>query len=159
MEKYLFNEIENFDEWWGILGDPIKVEQKFQELFLQAQYLNNKSISIQLLSQIALAQALQKKFDAAHNTLDTAKLLLPHDDKVAHVRILLERGRVFQQAGNIANALSFFQQAFEPGIKNNICDKYTIDAAHMIAIVVEKPEEKILWNCRAIDMAMHTKDL
>lgn len=144
--------LKNIDEYWGLLGDPVKVEQKFRDLLPQAECLKNKSIYLQLLSQIALAQALQKQFDAAHKTLDVAEALLTPDYDLAHVRILLERGRVFHQAGNLVEALIFFKKAFEHGLRC-ACDKYTIDAAHMIAIVVEKAEEKIAWNQRAIDMA------
>ncbi len=156
--------LEKFDDAWG-LGDPVIIEKKFYELLPQAESLKDKSIYLQILSQIALTQALQKKFNEAHKTLNDAEALLTPEEEysknnpydLARVRILLERGRVFQQAGNIVEARAYFEKSFEFSKKHKF-DFHTINAAHMIAIVAEKPEEKIEWNQRAIEMATSTKD-
>ncbi len=71
-------------------------------------------------------------------------MLTPEYD-LARVRILLERGRVFQQSENISQASSYFQQAFELGTKHGF-EYQAINAAHMIAIVVDNVEDKITWN-------------
>lgn len=155
-KKNVDTKLENFDELWG-LGDPVVVEEKLRELLPQAESLKDKSLYIQILSQIALAQALQQKIDDAHKTLDEAEMLLTPEYELAKVRILLERGRVFQQAGKVPEALDFFKKSFELSEKNKF-DYYTINAAHMIAIVVDKTEEKIKWNQLAIHMSEKTKD-
>lgn len=148
--------LENFDDAWS-LGDPIKIEKRFYELLPQAESLEDKSIYLQLLSQIALVKALQKKFEEAHKVLDKAESLLTPKYNLAQVRILLERGRVFQQAGNIPEARGYFEQSFELSAKNKF-DFHTINAAHMLAIVSEKTEDKIKWNQLAIDMAVNSKE-
>lgn len=148
--------LENFDDAWG-LGDPIAIENKFQELLSEAESLPDKSIYLQILSQLALAQAIQKKFDEAHKTLDKAEVLLTPEYDLAHARILLERGRTFQQAGKIAEARNYYEQSYELSKKNNL-DFHTINAAHMLAIIAEKPENKIEWNQRSLDLALKTKD-
>lgn len=148
--------LENFDEAWS-LGDPSMIEKKFQELLPQAQQLKDKSIYLQILSQMALAQSLQKKFDEAHQNLDKAESLLTSEYELARVRILLERGRVFQQAESIPHARDYFEQSFELS-KQHGFDTHTINAAHMIAIVVKNPQEKIRWNQLAIHLATSTKD-
>ncbi len=148
--------LESFDELWGF-GDPVVIEKKFYEILPQAESLEDKSIYLQILSQIALAQALQKKFDEAHNTLDEAEALLTSEYYLARVRILLERGRVLQQAGKISEAREYFEQSFALSALYKL-DYHTINAAHMIAIVAEKTEEKIVWNQRALDLAACTKD-
>ena len=155
--------LENFDDLWG-LGNPIVIEKKFRELLPQAMALKDKSIYLQLLSQIALTQALQKKFDDAHGTLNDAEKILTAEHDLARVRILLERGRVFHQAGmvlqqdeEITQAKVLFEQAYELGAKHQF-DFHTINAAHMVAIVSEKVEQKIEWNEIAIKLAEKTKD-
>ena len=149
--------IENFDDAWGQLGDPVLVEQRFVELLLQTFALENKSIYLQMLSQLALAQACQKKFDQAHATLDQAESLLSPGYELAHARILCERGRTFQQAGDIVQARIYFEKSYELSVQHNF-DKQTINAAHMIAIVGQNAAEKIAWNCKALDLAMSRDD-
>lgn len=149
-------QLDNFDDIWS-LGDPVLIENKFYELLPQAESLKNKSIYLQMLSQIALVQAMQQKFDAAHKTLDTAEALLTPEYELARARILLERGRVFQQSGNIPQAKSYFEQSFAVSQQNQL-DFHTINAAHMIAIIVEPTIEKIKWNQLALELASSTND-
>lgn len=149
--------LENFDEVIGKLGDPALIEEKLQELSIEAKQLSNKSIYLQMLSQIALMQAVQKKFDAAHATLDQAEQLVTPEYDLAKVRILCERGRVFQQAGDIAQARIYFENSYELSVACKF-DKQTINAAHMIAIVASMPAEKIAWNSTALDLAIQTHD-
>ncbi len=149
--------LENFDEIIGKLGDPALIEAKLQELSIEAKQLSNKSIYLQILSQIALMQAVQKKFDAAHATLDQAEKLLTPEYDLARVRILCERGRAFQQAGDIEQALIYFEKSYALSAQCQF-DKQTINAAHMIAIVAPTSAEKIAWNRKALDLAMHTHD-
>ena len=150
--------LENFDDFWGAIGNPALVEKKFVELLPQAQQLENKSVYLQMLSQLALAQALMKKFELAHATLDEAQAQLTPDFNLARVRIFLERGRVFQQAGDGVQARIYFEKSFELSQKNKF-DAQTVNAAHMIAIIAEKLDEKIEWNKKAIDIATNGQDL
>jgi len=148
--------LDNFDDLWN-LGEPVVIETEFRKLLPQAESLKNKSIYLQILSQIALTQALQKRFDDAHKTLNNAEALLTPEYELAHVRILLERGRVFQQAAKIPEARVCLEQSFELSTKHNF-DFHTINAAHMIAIVASTTTEKITWNQRALDLAAKTQD-
>ena len=149
--------LEHFDDVWGKLGDPTLVEQRFLELLPQAYQFKNKSIYLQMLSQLALAQAVQKKFDVAHATLDIAEKLLTPEYNLAKVRILCERGRTFQQAGDLVQARIYFEQSYELSDQCKF-DKQTINAAHMIAIVAPTTEEKIAWNNKALELAMNSND-
>lgn len=144
---------ENFDDVWGKLGNPELVEKRFLELLPEAQKLENKSTYLQMLSQLALAQALMKKIEVAHETLDTAQNQLNQDYTIARARIFLERGRVFQQAADIVQARTYFEKSYELSKQNNI-EIGMIDAAHMLAIVAETTAEKITWNQLAIDLIM-----
>lgn len=148
--------LKDFDNLWSI-GDPLSVERALRGLLPHAQALSDASVHTQLLSQIALAQALQKKIDDAHKTLDEAEKLLTAEQHCAQVRVLLERGRVFQQAEKNTLARVCFEKSFELSARYNL-DYHTINAAHMIAIVADRSDEKIKWNQAALDKARSTKD-
>lgn len=148
--------LENFDEAWS-LGYPDKVETELRKLLPQAEAFANKSIFLQILSQIALTLAMQQKFDEAHATLNEAESMLTPEYDLAKARILLERGRTFQQAGDLASALNHFEKSYDLSAKNNF-DFHSANAAHMIAIVIENPKEKIKWNQTAIDLALEAAD-
>ncbi len=104
--------------------------------------LEDKSIYLQILSQIALAQAMQQKFDIAHKTLDEAEASLSPEYPLAQVRILLERGRVFHQSDNIDAALPLFKKSYELSARLGF-EYHTVNAAHMIAIVLKDSDKKL----------------
>src|SRR5688572_21565066 len=81
----------NFDELWDY-NDPATTEQKFRALLPRAEASADRFYHAQLLTQLARAQGLQRKFDEAHATLDQVAQV---DQPPARVRYLLERGRVF----------------------------------------------------------------
>lgn len=145
--------LENFDDLF--VGDPVEIEKNLRLLIPRAEVLEDQSIYLQILSQIALTQAMQKNFDDAHDTLNGAEKRLTPKDHLAHVRILLERGRVFMQSGNNEAARPLFEQSFELS-KEHGFDFHTINAAHMMPFVVKTVEEKIKWNELAIELAEHT---
>ena len=149
-------ELENFDELF--VGNPIDIERNLIALLPAAQSLENKSIYLQIFSQIALSQAMQKKFVLAHKTLDDAEKNLTDDYSLARVRIILERGRIFHQAGESDKALTLFEESYHLSKSHNF-DYHTINAAHMVAIVVKNTDEKIKWNQQAISIANKTQDI
>ncbi|MBV8661140.1 MAG: tetratricopeptide repeat protein [Candidatus Dependentiae bacterium] len=132
--------LENFDEIIGKIDNPILAEAKLRELSNQAQKLSNNSIYLQILSQIALMQAMQKNFEQAHATLDQAFIQLQQTDYIATARILLERGRVFQQAGDIDQARKYFEESYQLSKLHHL-DDHVMKAAHMIAIVAPTLDE------------------
>lgn len=148
-------QIENFDELF--FGEPAEIESRLTPLVLEAEVRENRSLQAQILSQLALAQAMQKKFELAHNTLNRADALIPVGDLLSSARVILERGRVYHQAGDSATALSFFQQSYEQALRGEHT-AHTINAAHMIAIVVNDPEEKIHWNQLALKLAQASSE-
>ncbi len=124
-------QLENFDELF--YGDPVEIEQRLEAL-------------------VPLAEAR-----GAHSTLDRATALTPAGDLLAAARVTLERGRVHHQSGNSAAALPFFHESYELALRGNH-PAHTTNAAHMIAIVVEDPAEKIEWNHRALELAQASSD-
>ncbi len=140
----------DFDSLWNY-DDPASTETKFREILPAAEASKNPSYHLQLLTQIARAEGLQRKFDDAHSTLDKTESLLDAADDRARIRYLLERGRVFNSSDKPAKARPLFRQAWE--LANSAHeDFYAVDAAHMMAIV-EPPANKMEWNLKALEIA------
>jgi tetratricopeptide (TPR) repeat protein len=140
----------DFDALWDY-DDPGASEQQFRALLPIAQQSNDRSYHAQLLTQIARAEGLQRRFADAHTTLDAALgLLTPHMGQ-ARIRYLLERGRVFNSSGQIEQARPFFLEAWEAAQALQE-DFYAVDAAHMLAIV-EPLDQQLDWHLRALALA------
>jgi tetratricopeptide (TPR) repeat protein len=143
----------DFDKLWDY-NDPAATELTFRALLPRADGSGDASYRAQLLTQVARAQGLQRKFNEAHMTLDrVADVEAP----LPRVRYLLERGRVFNSSGNPDKARPLFEQAMELA-SGNALDHYAIDAAHMIAIVETDPQKQLEWNLRALDLAERSGD-
>jgi len=162
--------VEDIDAAWK-LGALDSIEKQLELLVGKSLKQSDKSVHIQALSQMALVSALQKKFTLAHEILDKAQDQVNPNDDLATVRLLLERGRVFQQqvyaglqskqveeveAYN-AQARSYFKLAYQLSAQCGF-DRFSIDAAHMIAIMQPGIEDKIQWNQRAIDIIEKTEE-
>ena len=142
--------LENFDKLFQ--GDPGEIEHRLTRLLPRAESQSDPSIHVQILSQLALAQAMQQRFREAHDTLDRATALVHEEDFLGRSRVLLERGRVFHQAGEEEKAIPLFQEAYDIARRGKH-EYHAINAAHMIAIVVANPEDRNRWNRQAIAMS------
>lgn len=144
----------DFDSLWNY-DDPVGTEAKFRELLPDASA--HPVVRLQLLTQIARTQGLQKQYDAAHATLDEVeKALATVDAPVVEVRYLLERGRVLNTSGHPDEAHPLFVRAWDLGREAG-AEGFAVDAAHMVAIV-EEPEAAIEWNVRALELARTSPD-
>jgi tetratricopeptide (TPR) repeat protein len=140
----------DFDTLWNY-DDPATTEQRFRVMLPYAEQSADRSYYVQLLTQIARAEGLQRKFTEAHATLDIAQALLGPGLGTARIRHLLERGRVFNSAAQAEQAWPLFLEAFELA-RAEQHDFYAVDAAHMLAIIAA-PEQKQEWNLRAVALA------
>lgn len=147
----------DFDTLWDY-QHPDQTEVTFRQLLVQAEHTHDRSYSLQLLTQIARTQGLQRKFAEAHTTLDTVKDQLSPELAVPTIRYLLERGRVFNSSGQPAEAQIWFQQAWELAQVHEQVDFFAVDAAHMLAIAASSFEEKIAWNEAALHKAEASPD-
>jgi tetratricopeptide (TPR) repeat protein len=144
------SELPDFDKMWDY-NDAAATEAKFRELLPAAEKSADRSHHAQLLTQIARTQGLQDRFDDAHATLDSVEKMLTDDLKLARVRYLLERGRVFNSSGQPAKAMSLFEQSWKLAEAEKF-PRYAIDAAHMLAIAAPTPKAQVEWNLRGIAM-------
>ena len=145
----------DFDKLWDY-ARPDVTERRFRELLPGALDSLDLSYLAQLLTQLARAEGLQRKFQNAHKTLDRVDKALPKTDGRTLIRYLLERGRVYNSSGNVEDAKRLFLQALDLAVKSKE-DLYAVDAAHMVAIV-EPPENQLEWNLKALDLAENSAD-
>lgn len=138
----------DFDSLWDY-SDPEQTEIKFREILLQIP--ENDPAHLELLTQIARSQGLQRKFDEAHQTLDHVEMVLDENSSRAKVRYLLERGRVFNSSGHAEESRPFFEQALDLA-KQLGEDFYAVDAIHMLAIIAP-PESSLTLNLQAVQLA------
>ncbi len=145
----------DFDRMWDF-QDPEGTEARFTEIIPIAEREGNTSYKAQLYTQIARAQGMQGKFDEAHKTLNKADALVNPTNVMSNIRILLERGRVYNTQGMPEKAKPLFVKAMDIGRMNNF-DVMTIDAIHMLGIV-DPPEKQIEWNLLAMSIAEESED-
>ena len=144
----LSQNIPDFDALWDY-SHPDETETKFRKTILQIH--DDDPAYLELLTQIARAQGLQRKFDKAHQTLDQVEKRLGGYASRARVRYLLERGRVHNSSGHPNEAHPFFERALDLA-KQISEDFYAVDAIHMLAIV-SPPDQSLDLNLQAIQMS------
>lgn len=131
-------------------SSPQNSERAFRELIPNARKSGNLDYLLQVQTQMARAQGLQREFTLAHSTLDSVEEQLTGETRVAEVRYLLERGRVLNTSGSPERAAPMFEEAWEKA--QAIEEHYlAVDAAHMVAIA--RPGSALAWNERALAYA------
>jgi len=136
---------------------PEVSEARFREAL--RQYPAKSREALEIATQVARAQGLQRKFDAAHATLDKIERELVRVDARVRVRGLLERGRVFNSSGSPARAVPLFRQAAEAAARAGRPGDafYEVDALHMLGIAAPVVE-RLDWNLRALEVAERSTD-
>ena len=76
--------------------------------------------------------------------------------QTSRVRLLLERGRAFNSAGDTDSARPLFKEAWELARKAGE-DYHAVDAAHMLGIC-EPGDASLMWNNRAMKAAEASDD-
>ncbi|MDE2845866.1 MAG: tetratricopeptide repeat protein [Gemmatimonadota bacterium] len=156
------SDLPDFDKLWDY-NDPAKTEKAFRGLLPIAESAGDHDYHAQLLSQIARTHSLRRQFDEAHRILDDAETLIANIDnpsngpkQTSRVRLLLERGRTFNSAGDRDSARTLFKEAWELARKAGE-DYHAVDAAHMLGIC-EPGDASLMWNNRAMKAAEASDD-
>lgn len=147
----------DFDVLWDY-QHPDQTEAVFRQLLHMPERNADPSYHLQLLTQIARTQGLQRQFAEAHHTLDQVKDQLQPELVIPTIRYLLERGRVFNSSGQPSEALTWFQHAWELAQEHEEAAFFAVDAAHMLAIAASSFEDKTTWNQAALDYAQASSD-
>ena len=145
-----------FDNFWNF-EDLAGTEVRFRQILPRARQLEKTAYVAELLTQIGRAQGLQQRYPEALATLNEADAIIQPEMKTAHVRSLLERGRVLNSSGKAEESVPVFQQALDAGRDAGL-EFYAVDAAHMLGIAT-KARESLKWNEEAIRMAETAKDV
>jgi tetratricopeptide (TPR) repeat protein len=144
------------DSRWDY-AKPEVSEARFREAL--GQYPANSREALEISTQIARAQGLERRFDAAHATLDRIEPELDRVDVRVRIRYLLERGRTFNSAGAPSKAVPLFRQAAEVAARASRDGDafYAIDALHMLGIAAPA-SERLDWNLKALAAAEGARD-
>jgi tetratricopeptide (TPR) repeat protein len=145
----------DFDTLWNY-DDPAASEAAFRQVRPQVRASGDASAYAELLTQIARAQGLQRKFGDAQATLDEAQALIVDGMARPRIRHLLESGRVLNSSGQRERSRPLFQQAYDLALLAHE-DFYAVDAAHMLGIV-EAGDAALMWNETAIKLAESSAD-
>lgn len=141
------------DEGLWDYNDPAGTEARLNERL--TALADEPALRAELLTQIARAQGLQRRFDDGHRTLDEVAAQLDRLPPRVAARYALERGRLFRSAGRPQEAQPLFLEAWQKANDHGE-DAEAIDAAHMLALVI--PAEQLEWNLRALSLAEATDD-
>jgi len=123
-------DVPDFDGLWDY-DNPAESEQRLRALLPAAEQGGDSAYRAELLTQVARTQGLQRQFEDAHSTLDHAESLLDGSPSRAMIRLVLERGRVFNSSGDPGRAQPLFQRAWQMALAERE-DFYAVDAAHMM---------------------------
>lgn len=144
----------DFAAMWDF-HDPALSEQRFRAM-LEQWPPDDRPGQAEVLTQLARAIGLQRRFDDAHAVLDRAAALCESDRGRAAVRLALEHGRVINTSGNATAAAPHFARAWELAVAAGD-DALAVDAAHMLGIV-EPDDRGMEWHRRALALAESSPD-
>lgn len=140
----------NLQSLWDY-DDPAASEFRLRRALGDAVAAGACEYAAELRTQIARTYSLRGRFDDAHAVLDDLEPQINADMPRARIRLLLERGRTLNSAGDLESARSLFLEAWNLA-RSEALDGLAVDAAHMIALA-SAPEEAIEWNRRALEVA------
>jgi tetratricopeptide (TPR) repeat protein len=148
--------VTDFDALWDY-DDPAATEAKFEAARPAIVAAGDHGRLMELDTQIARTQALQRHFDQASATLDAVETALEPGEARARVRYELERGRTLRSGGSPAEARPHFERAKDLAAAAHE-EALAIDALHMIALVEPERSRQIALNREAIGFAAASAD-
>lgn len=140
-----------FDALWNY-QDPAGTEAKFRALLPTLESAEDLNILLELETQIARTQGLQKRFDEAFATLNAVAARLRPETKRATIRYELEMERGLRSSGKPEEAKAHFDRAGQTAQQAGE-DALCIDAIHMLALVEPDIEKQIWHNMYALRIA------
>ena len=146
----------DIDSLWNY-GDPAATEAAFRALLPRVgSTWETHSYALELFTQLARTQSLQRKYDECHTILNEVDREATVEMHRVRVRSALERGRAFNDTGKLDEARRCFTAAWDLARAQRL-DGLAVDAAHMLAIAATG-EEAVEWNLRAIAYADASPD-
>jgi tetratricopeptide (TPR) repeat protein len=143
----------DFDARWDF-SDPAATLELFRGILASSSSSDSPTAyRIELTTQVARCLGLMRRFDAGHATLDETDQTFPGALPGRWmIRVALERGRLFNSAGDVDAARKHFLHATTlDGFADG--KTFVIDAMHMMAIVERETERQIEWANKALRLA------
>jgi len=112
----------------------------------------NRPVEVEALAQMARMNLLLENKEEGRRWLQTATERASDSDPMGWSRLLGVKGRFEWKDGDLAGARKTFENMYVYCNTNALWSR-AVDAAHMIAIVAEAPEEQIEWSQRGIEAA------
>jgi tetratricopeptide (TPR) repeat protein len=135
----------DIDSLWDF-DHPEESETRFRDALASANELE----SLELMTQIARTYSLRRRFEDAAEILDSVRPNFPLEPRAAHVRWLLELGRIDNSSGQKIAACRWFEAA--RALASVLAEAaLEIDAIHMLAIAA--PGRSRSWNELALAKA------
>lgn len=138
---------ENLDAQWDS-NSPAQNEARLTAAYSKA---SDDITRGEILTQVARAQALQARFGDAHRSLDIVRPALNSLPPLISVRYTLERGRTFNQAGEVKKAQRWFRAANLLAQRYEL-DTFAIESMRLVA-QTESGSTALDWNLRALKLA------
>jgi hypothetical protein len=133
-------------------NDKVASEQRFREALKTA----SGEDALEIETQIARTFSLRKDFATAHSVLDEVEKRISAQSRPdLRIRLLLERGRSFNSAGQFETARPMFIEAFEVAMKHQRIG-LAIDAAHMFGFSKDQ-NEAFDWTQKAMQLALSSE--
>lgn len=146
----------DFDALWNY-DDPAGTEAQFRTVRPALEAGGDHGRLLELDTQIARTQALQRQFAEAFATLETVRAALRDGEARAIIRYELELGRTLRSSGRREEARPHFERARDLAAAAHEA-ALAIDAIHMIALVEPDPAKQIALNLDAIELAQGAED-
>lgn len=124
----------------------------YKEVFELARKEFNRSVEVEALSQLARTKLRVGELEEGQKYLDMAQERATESDPLAWSRFLGVKGRFQWKSDKLDLARNTFSAMFDFCNSNGLWGR-TVDAANMMAIVSESPEEQIQWCQKGIEAA------
>jgi len=126
--------------------------EKYQSTVEKSREEFNHSVEVEALSQVARMHLILGDKEKGRKWLEQAEAKVTDSDPMGWSRYLGVRGRFEWKDDDLQAARKTFEEMYTYCNSNALWGR-SVDAAHMIAIVAETPEEQIEWGRRGIEAA------
>jgi tetratricopeptide (TPR) repeat protein len=133
----------------GDMEDALKL---YEETYDTARKEFNRSVEVEALSQIARSKLKLNRKEEGRTDLTKAGERAKESDPIGWTRYLGVKGRFEWNDDDLVSARETFTIMFEFAKTHQLWGR-VIDAANLMSIVAEKPEEQIGWIEKGIEAA------
>jgi len=124
----------------------------YQKAVTSAKEEFNRPVEVEGLSQVARMMLLTNRVESGKVYLEEARQRANQSDSMGWSRYLGVRGRFEWKEGSLKAARATFEEMYDYCSTSQLWAR-AVDAAHMVAIVSEQPEEQIAWGKKGIGIA------